>query len=215
MSNLFDNEGELKNWETVSQEFSFNPIHFLKWYGVIKSIPSCWKKTLKGYNTDDNILSEEESQCGIGANGKFIPLNSVTAKLVYKLHVSQTFSPSTSKRLLSNKFDIDDQNIWSSVYLLPASVTLDTKIRMFQYKILNNILYLNQRLYRMNLVESLLCSLRKREVESISHLFLKCELSTRLWAETQKWCSPAIALPQLTEKIIYLGWFSNDPQKKS
>ena len=64
----------------------------------------------------------------------------------------------------------------------------------------------------MNLVESPLCSLCKREVESISHLFLKCELSTRLWAETQKWCSPAIALPQLTEKIVYLGWFSNDPQ---
>ena len=83
---------------------------------------------------------------------------------------------------------------------------------MFQYKILNNILYLNQRLYRMNLVESPLCSLCKREVESISHLFLKCEFSTRLWAETQKWCSPAIALPQLTEKIVYLGWFSNDPQ---
>ena len=65
----------------------------------------------------------------------------------------------------------------------------------------------------MNLVESPLCSLCKREVESISHLFSKCELSTRLWAETQKWCNPAISLPQLTEKIVYLGWFSDDPQK--
>ena len=82
--NLFDNEGELKNWETVSQEFSLNSIHFLKWYGVIKSIPSCWKKTLKGYNTEDNILSEEESQCGIGANGKFIPLNSHFKKTPFK-----------------------------------------------------------------------------------------------------------------------------------
>ena len=83
---------------------------------------------------------------------------------------------------------------------------------MFQYKILNNILYLNQRLYRMNLVGSPLCSLCKREVESISHLFLKCEFSTRLRAEQQRWCSPTIALPQLTEKIVYLGRFSNDPQ---
>ena len=96
VSNLFDNEGELKNWETVSQEFSLNPIHFLKWYGVLKCIPSCWKKTLKGYNTEDNILSEEESQCGIEANGKFIPLNSVTAKLVCTLHVSQTPPPPPS-----------------------------------------------------------------------------------------------------------------------
>ena len=64
----------------------------------------------------------------------------------------------------------------------------------------------------MNLVESPLCSLCKREVESISHLFLKCEFSARLWAETQRWCSPAIALLQLTEKTVYLGWLSNDPQ---
>ena len=64
----------------------------------------------------------------------------------------------------------------------------------------------------MNLVESPLCSLCKKEVESISHLFLKCEFSNRLRAETQRWCSPAIALPQLTEKIVYLGWLSDDPQ---
>ena len=43
-------------------------------------------------------------------------------------------------------------------------------------------------------------------------MFLKCEFCTRLWAETQRWCGPAIALPQLTEKIVYLGWFSNDPR---
>ena len=42
----------------------------------MESIPSRWKKTLKGYNTEDNILSEEESQCGIEANGNFIPLSS-------------------------------------------------------------------------------------------------------------------------------------------
>ena len=83
VSDLFDNEGDLKNWETLSQELNLNPIHFLN------SIPRGCKKTLKGYNTEDNIVSEEESQCGIEANGKFIPLNSVTAKLVYKLHVSR------------------------------------------------------------------------------------------------------------------------------
>ena len=63
------------------------------------------------------------------------------------------------KKLLSTEFNIEDQKTWSSVYLLPASATLDTKIRMFQYKILNNILYLNQRLYHMKLVASPLCSL--------------------------------------------------------
>ena len=61
----------------------------------------------------------------------------------------------------------------------------------------------------MNLVESPLC---KKEVETISHLFLRCEFSTRLWAKTQKWSSLTIIFLQLSEKIVYLGWFSNDTQ---
>ena len=113
---------------------------------------------------------------------------------------------------MSTKFDIEDQKTWSSVYLLPANTTLDTKIRTFQYKILNNILYLNQRLYHMKLAASPLCSLCKREFEAISHLFLRCEYSKRLWAEIQKWSSHTITLPQLSEKIVYLGRLSNDPQ---
>ena len=42
VSIIFDRNGELKNWETVSQEFNLNPVHFLKWYGVLKSIASSW-----------------------------------------------------------------------------------------------------------------------------------------------------------------------------
>ena len=30
VSNLVDRKGELKNWETVSQEFNLNPVHFSK-----------------------------------------------------------------------------------------------------------------------------------------------------------------------------------------
>ena len=64
----------------------------------------------------------------------------------------------------------------------------------------------------MDLVDSSLCSLCKKEVETTSHLFLRCEFSTRLWAETQKWSNLTMTVPLLSEKIVYLGWFSNDTQ---
>ena len=76
-------------------------------------------------------MISEDSQCGIEANGKFILISSVTAKSVYNIFISHKFSPPTSKKLLSTKFNIEDQKTWSSVYLLSASATLDTKIRMF------------------------------------------------------------------------------------
>ena len=149
----------------------------------------------------------EDSQCGIEANGKFIPINSVTEKSVYNLCICHKFSPPTPEKLLSTKFNIENQKTRTSVYLLSTSATLDTKIRMFQCKI-----YLNQRLYYMKLVASPLCLLCKREVETISRLFLRCEFSTRLWAEAQKWSSPTITLSKLSEKVVYSGCFSNDPQ---
>ena len=44
-----------------------------------------------------------------------------------------------------NIFPIFSPNLqveWKKIYLLPRKVSIDTNLRMFQYKILNNILYL-------------------------------------------------------------------------
>ena len=73
-------------------------------------------------------MISEDSQCGIEANGKFIPINSVTAKSVYNLCISHKFSPPTSKKFLSTKFNNEDQKTWPSLYLLLASATLDTNL---------------------------------------------------------------------------------------
>ena len=42
-------------------------------------------------------MISEDSQCGIEANGQFIAINSVIAKLVYKSCISHKFSLPTSK----------------------------------------------------------------------------------------------------------------------
>ena len=81
---------------------------------------------------------------------------------------------------------------------------------MFQYKILNNVLYLNQRLSNMNIVGSSFCSQCKKEPETISHLFLNCTFSQKLWSNTQKWCSPIFKLPNLSEKIVFLGYLNEE-----
>ena len=45
-------------------------------------------------------------------------------------------------------------------------VTIDTKLRIFQYKILNNILCVNKMLFKFRKVESPLCSFCKAEDET-------------------------------------------------
>ena len=43
---------------------------------------------------------------------------------------------------------------WDEIYLLTRNVTYNTYLRCYQYKILNNILYLNNKLYTFNLTNS-------------------------------------------------------------
>ena len=48
---------------------------------------------------------------------------------------------------------------WTEIYMLPRLVTHNAYMRSFQYKILNNILYLNKKLHIFGIKSSPLCSL--------------------------------------------------------
>ena len=61
-------------------------------------------------------------------------------------------------------------------------VSVETRTRAFQFKTLHNILYLNQRLHKMGLAESLLCNLCGISGETTTHMFLNCPITTNLGA---------------------------------
>ena len=211
VNDLVDIEGSIKNWETISKEFNVSHIHFLEWYGVSSSIPKKWKRTVKGYlsNSSDSSVLTCNVPSGIEVDGKFVSVEKLSAKTVHQMLVKRKFSKPTSQKFFTKKFDISNQNIWCSVYLLNARASIESKIRMFQYKILNNVLYLNQRLSDMNIVGSSLCSQCKKEPETISHLFLNCTFSQKLWSNTQKWCGPIFKLSNLSE-IVFLGYLNEE-----
>ena len=110
---------------------------------------------------------EEESNCRIKFEEKYKPIQNITPKIIYELSVSSKYNPLTAMEYFSRKFQIIRPDTWKSTYLFPRKVTVDTKIRMFQYIILNNILYLNRRLYLMKKVQSPLCSMCDTEVKSV------------------------------------------------
>ena len=59
-------------------------------------------------------------------------------------------------------------------------VTVDTKLRTFQYKILNNILFVNKMLFKLKEVGLPLCSFCKAKDETYIHLFYKCRKTSIL-----------------------------------
>ena len=95
---------------------------------------------------------------------------------------------------------------WSSVYSKIYASTIDVKLRAFQYKILNNCLYLNEKLHLFKIVESPKCSLCNEVNQSINHLFLECKVTKHFYADVQAWLNKVnVCLPLLNLENILLG----------
>ena len=110
------------------------------------------------------------------------------------------------KKQLPNVFAIFNSDTeWDKVFLNTRRVTIETKMRIFQYKILNNILYLNKKLCKMGLVETQLCSFCKENDETLIHLFVWCPVTKNQWNRFKVWLSTVINLPELSLQNALLG----------
>ena len=75
---------------------------------------------------------------------------------------------------------------------------IESCTRSFQYKILNNALFLNKRLFKFGVIESPACSFCGQVDESPIHFFGQCSVTVELWKKLQGWLTPSFVLPDLT-----------------
>ena len=118
---------------------------------------------------------------------------------------SQKATKPTSQKYFNEKFDLLCTD-WEKIYLLPRLVTKNTYLRSFQYKILNNILYLNKKLFIFGLKASPLCSFCQEDEETTIHLFSNCDNPRRLWLQIKVHFSHFIDLPLLTPQSAIFGF---------
>ena len=67
------------------------------------------------------------------------------------MQISEKQKKTTSQLYYKGYFNNFDFN-WKSIYLLPRMVTVDTKLGVFQYKILSNIIFVNKMLFKLRKV---------------------------------------------------------------
>ena len=84
---------------------------------------------------------------------------------------------STSQIYFVKKLDSKELD-WRVIYTSPQKVTTNTYLRSFQYKILNNILNLNEKLFVFGLSITLSCSF-------CTHLFWDCTITQCLYKKLQ------------------------------
>ena len=96
------------------------------------------------------------------------------------------------------------------IYFLIRDTTLDTKVRMFQYKVLHNTLYVNKMLFKFGKVISPRCSFCKLHEETIIHLFYDCSIVKRIWNQLKSILSNNINFPISTPQSAIFGFWDLD-----
>ena len=199
---LFDNKGNVKSWSNIKEEFGFNNIPNFKWQQLIYTLPPSWKKIIKETDNADNLLLPNHH---LIKKNTLTGIEKLNSRQLYSLLVyTHPFTP-TSQKYLNELFKTDIFD-WKQIYLLPRLVTLDSYSRSFQYKILNNVLYLNKKLFKFRKSTSRLCPFCKLFDETVLHLFYECNITLNLWNELVLFFKNEFTLFDLTPQASFLGF---------
>ena len=114
------------------------------------------------------------------------PISDVTSKQMYNSVLCKKQIPPTAQQKITDKYS-DTVINWKKVYSLPIRTKLDSKLREFQYKILNNIVFTNDKLFHFGLSQSPNCTFCNEEPESLEHLLSRCKVSSEFWKEVLSW----------------------------
>ena len=112
-----------------------------------------------------------------------------------------------SQAYFENLFREQELN-WTEIYVLPRKVSLDCNVRSFQYKVLNNVLCLNKKLFIFRKTSSSLCLFCKQADETLLHVFCECNITKELWNRLDLFFNDCFHLPQLLPQTAFFGFFN-------
>ena len=126
-------------------------------------------------------------------------------KRYYLMIISKKAQLPNASSKLEREFIISSDCL-PKVFALPFKEALEPYVRTFQYKVLNSILYTNDKLYEIGFSQSNKCTFCKLELESLYHLLYICPLSRNFWADFEIfWSSISKEEIHLSLQDVILG----------
>ena len=143
--------------------------NFLNYCGLCHAVPQKWINILKGNFTEPLEKRSEKER---------ISLDKLSCRSATKFFVKSKFVTPTAERRMTEA-DLKEHAI-RLIYSLPFNVTKDTRLAIFQYKIIHHTLPTNSTLFRDSITEYDKCHLCG-ERQTLIHLFVTCSIKARLF----------------------------------
>ena len=176
VGDLVDANGRILTHDRFTKKFPACKPKFLKYCGIISSIPRAWKETIIEARSGMR-LEDRDTVPTITFGDKEIPITKIKTKQLYSLRNKTSIIPTAFTRWQNEGLG---QPSWSVVMNIPYQCTKSTKLQTFQYQILHRFIATNKFLYVRGIVESASCRYCQC-IDTIIHYFFACQKVREFW----------------------------------
>ena len=202
--NLLDSLGNFKQLFYL-QHAHLSPIDHDFLFSLFCAIPEEWRRLLE---TNENAAPLHDCYVDLDSfslhlGGEKLDVEKILSKLLYEAFSSKISSNPTSMKKYNEMFNTRTFELdWERIFSLPFKITLNTRLREFQYKVLHIICYTNIMLFKFGLADSPLCYLCNKQLETLKQLFFYCSKVSTFWNE--------LNILLKSQKLIYKNFHIKD-----
>jgi len=202
INDLIEDNGNVITYDRLIQKFGNNITQY-RYICLVHAIPKRWRTMLKKDHTI-NINPKEETVF-IKINKSMKPITVLKSKQVYWfLNLENIELPSCIKKWF-DKYLIEFSPLqWKKIFTLSKSLTNNTKLIEFQFKIIHRVYASNSYVSNFDNTVSKTCILCNVD-NNIPHLFVDCIKVKLFWENLKAWLNivEGKTIPVKTVDIIF------------
>lgn len=156
--------------------------HDFDYFQIIHAFPKLWKVTISSSKIMNNLAIQDHH---LITKHQLFCQNEHCSRDIYLFQFLLIIRNQLQKfftRSFSMKVILNGKYLHCTSYFLG---TVDTRLQIFQYKLINNVLYVNKMLFKFGKISSPLCSFSKTNDETLFHLFFECIRTDHLFHELE------------------------------
>jgi hypothetical protein len=203
IGDILNKNGRFMSNNEIYKKYSVRLTNYY-YMSLIDAIPSEWRKKIKSSHLVP--ICPKEEAIFLTLKNKSKPINLVKSKEIYWYLNDKNKCTPTCIKSWNDKYDINFTDLeWKHIFSLPISITADTKLREFQFKIIHRAYATDSVVSNFDASVEKNCKICHKK-NNIIHLFVECSKVDNLWKEFIAWYNRIESQSiKLTAKDIIFG----------
>ena len=194
---LLDNNGKLKSWECIKHQFLFKNNMQFQYQQIIHALPQHRREVIKHFVGNLYIQDHHLIKCNT-----IYSLEKRNSRELCHTQLLLKYEKPKCHNYHEKKFDECDF-YWKLICGVACITTYEMKIHIFQYRILNTVLYHSKKLYHFDTISQSKSPFCELYDVTPQHHFYECAYALNVWKQFRLYLSKNVALRVLTPQSAF------------